>query len=68
MSPRGSDDEEADAAGEIAKAIRDLLGDDDRPLTREEAKELERLKASLPRPPRKAIRELGRSLARPKGG
>lgn len=68
MSPRGSDDEEADAAGEIAKAIRDLLGDDGRPLTREEAKELERLKASLPRPSREAMRELGRSLARPKKG
>jgi hypothetical protein len=68
MSPRGSDDEEADAAGEIAKTIRDLLGDDNRPLTREEAKELERLKEGLPRPPRKAIRELGRSLAKPKGG
>lgn len=67
MSPRGMDDDNEDAAAEIAKAIRDLTGDDDRPLTREEAKELERLKASLPRPPRRAIRELGRSLAKPKG-
>jgi hypothetical protein len=52
-------------AADIARAIRRILGDEDRPLTRAEAKELEALKAKLPRPPRKTIRELGRRLAMP---
>lgn len=59
-------DEDDDAvAADVARAIRRILGDHDRPLTREEAKELEVLKAKLPRPSRKAMRDLGRRLAMP---
>ena len=63
---RPSPDEEDDAvAADVARAIREILGDHDRPLTREEVKELERLKARLPRPSRESMRELGKRLAQP---
>lgn len=62
---RPSQDEDDAVAADVARAIRDILGDHDRPLTREEAKEVERLKARLPKPSRKSLRELGKLLARP---
>lgn len=63
--PVDDDDRDDESAAALARAIRDLVGDDDRPLTREEARELERLKAQLPRPSRKAMRDLGKRLAQP---
>lgn len=65
MSRPHEDEDEDAVAADIARAIRDILGDQDRPLTREEARELEALKAKLPRPSRKSMREFGRQLARP---
>lgn len=59
------DDNDDALAASVAQAIRDILGDHDRPLTHEEAKELKALRAKLPRPSRKSIRELGRRLAQP---
>ncbi|WP_312599047.1 hypothetical protein [Brevundimonas sp.] len=59
-------DEDDDAvAADVARAIRRILVDHDHPLTRDEAKELEALKAKLPRPSRKTMRDLGRRLAMP---
>lgn len=65
MSRPSQDDDREAVAAEVARAIRNIVGDQDRPLTREEAKELARLKAELPRPSRKSMRELGKQLARP---
>lgn len=71
MTPRRSkadvirpQDEDAFAA-DVARAVRDIVGDHDHPLTREEAKELENLKARLPKPSRKSLRDLGKWLAHP---
>jgi len=65
VTPPVQDDDDDAVAASVAQAIRDILGDHDRPLTREEAKELKALKAKLPRPSRKSMRELGRRLAQP---
>ena len=59
------DDEAEDVGPEIAQAIRDIVGDDDRPLTREEARVLKRLRSKVKRPSRSEIEELGRLLAQP---
>lgn len=54
-----------DGARDIADAIRAIQGEDDRPLTREEAKAIKKLRESLPKPPRQYLRDLGKRLARP---
>lgn len=64
--PRDDEEPEDDGARDIARAIREIQGDPDRPIAREEAKELKRLRERLPKPSRDHIRDLAKRLARPK--
>jgi hypothetical protein len=59
------DSDDACGSEEIVRAIRAILGEEDRPLTREEARELDALRARLKRPSKKSLRQLGRRLAKP---
>lgn len=63
--PDSEGEGEEDGAHDIADAIRAIQGNDDRPLTREEAKAIKKLRDSLPKPPRKYLRDLGKRLAQP---
>ncbi|MBX3478401.1 MAG: hypothetical protein KF910_12375 [Brevundimonas sp.] len=64
MTGPSHNDEEA-GPEDIVRAIREIVGEDDRLLTHEEVRELEMLRSRLKRPSRTSLRELGRSLAKP---
>lgn len=60
-----SHNDEETGSEDIVRAIREIVGEDDRPLTHEEVRELEALRSRLKRPSRTSLRELGRRLAKP---